>query len=317
MPLATEGGSTLATQIEKLRHSPGGRTSSPLDKLRQVTAASLKAYRSGPDTRAYRRDIVVDYLNSMPLAALPDRGEVRGLGEGLQAWFGLDFADVQRSLLDRGDLGAEGRRVQGCARPALRRARADATPGAGSRRARAAAQRLHTAARRGGCAEPRARGTRGDRHRCDSGHHSRADGPDPRAEQKAVAAVRTELLDLLSMPGLYDLDRLDVEVDSTIDVPLQSAVRRLLTDLRDPAFIAQPRAHGQAPLVAGKSGRRHLHGPALRGDASRQTCCACTPIRSISPSTSTLGMKMGLGSTAKLAHAGSLPRGRRRSFMRS
>mgnify|MGYP006145529879 CR=1 FL=1 len=35
------------------------------------------------------------------------------------------------------------------------------------------------------------------------------------------------------MPGLYDLDRLDVEVDSTIDVPLQSAVRRLLTDLRD------------------------------------------------------------------------------------
>ena len=102
LPLATEGGSTLATQIEKLRHSPGGRTSSPLDKLQQVTGASLKAYRSGADTRAYRRDIVVDYLNSMPLAALPDHGEVRGLGEGLHAWFGLDFADVQRSLLDRG-----------------------------------------------------------------------------------------------------------------------------------------------------------------------------------------------------------------------
>jgi membrane peptidoglycan carboxypeptidase len=74
LPLPTEGGSTLATQIEKLRHSPGGRTSTPLDKLRQVTAASLKAYRSGPDTFGHRREIVVDYLNSMPLAALPDRG---------------------------------------------------------------------------------------------------------------------------------------------------------------------------------------------------------------------------------------------------
>jgi len=105
LPLATEGGSTLATQLEKLRHSPGGRTSSPLDKLQQVTAASLKAYRSGADTRAYRRDIVVDYLNSLPLAAVPDQGEVRGLGEGLHAWFGLDFADVQRSLLDRGAIG--------------------------------------------------------------------------------------------------------------------------------------------------------------------------------------------------------------------
>ena len=37
------GGSTLATQIEKYRHSPGGRTTGPLEKLRQIGSASLRA----------------------------------------------------------------------------------------------------------------------------------------------------------------------------------------------------------------------------------------------------------------------------------
>src|SRR5688572_30509339 len=38
------GGSTLATQIEKYRHWPSGVTSSPLDKLRQMYSATLRAY---------------------------------------------------------------------------------------------------------------------------------------------------------------------------------------------------------------------------------------------------------------------------------
>ena len=85
------GGSTLATQIEKFRHSRRGVTSSPLEKLRQITAASLRAYRGGPDTREVRRDLVVDYLNSLPLAAAPGHGEVLGLRDGLEAWYGADF----------------------------------------------------------------------------------------------------------------------------------------------------------------------------------------------------------------------------------
>jgi membrane peptidoglycan carboxypeptidase len=36
LDFSLEGGSTLATQLEKYHHSPGGRTSSPMDKLRQV-----------------------------------------------------------------------------------------------------------------------------------------------------------------------------------------------------------------------------------------------------------------------------------------
>ena len=44
------GGSTLATQIEKYRHAPAGRTEDATAKLRQMVSASLRAYRNGPDT---------------------------------------------------------------------------------------------------------------------------------------------------------------------------------------------------------------------------------------------------------------------------
>jgi membrane peptidoglycan carboxypeptidase len=37
------GGSTLATQLEKLLHSPGGYTTGGADKLRQIGAATLRA----------------------------------------------------------------------------------------------------------------------------------------------------------------------------------------------------------------------------------------------------------------------------------
>ena len=41
------GASTLATQIEKFRHSPDGRTSSAREKLRQMLSATFRAYQGG------------------------------------------------------------------------------------------------------------------------------------------------------------------------------------------------------------------------------------------------------------------------------
>jgi membrane peptidoglycan carboxypeptidase len=95
---STPGGSTLATQIEKFRHSPGGRTATPPEKLRQIASASVRAYLGGEDTMAARRTIVTHYLNSVPLAAQPGIGEIAGLGDGLAAWYGRDFAEVNRLL---------------------------------------------------------------------------------------------------------------------------------------------------------------------------------------------------------------------------
>lgn len=92
------GGSTLATQMEKFRHSPGGITESPRDKAVQMLSASLRAYLDGRETGDTRRQIVVDYLNSVPLAAVPGRGEVNGIGEGLRVWYDADV-DRMNALL--------------------------------------------------------------------------------------------------------------------------------------------------------------------------------------------------------------------------
>jgi membrane peptidoglycan carboxypeptidase len=105
LPLPVEGGSTLATQIEKFRYGGGGRTHSASDKVLQMLNASIKVYRSGVDTRPRRREIIVDYLNSAPLAAVPGYGEVSGLRNGLYAWFGMDLDDIQAALKQPGAAG--------------------------------------------------------------------------------------------------------------------------------------------------------------------------------------------------------------------
>ncbi len=81
------GASTLATQIEKYRHSPGGITFDAREKLRQMVSASVRAYRDGE--------------NTVPLSAAPGHGEVNGLGDGLWVWFAADFARSQGLLGER------------------------------------------------------------------------------------------------------------------------------------------------------------------------------------------------------------------------
>ena len=92
------GGSTLATQTEKFRHSDNGMTSSGTDKLTQMASASIRAYQDGEDTSLYRRQLVLDYVNSVPLSAAPGFGEVNGLGDGLFVWYGTEFVEMNRLL---------------------------------------------------------------------------------------------------------------------------------------------------------------------------------------------------------------------------
>ena len=101
------GGSTLATQIEKYRHSPNGLTLTAGDKLQQVASASVRAYLDGEDTLPARKRIVLNYLNTVPLAAAAGFGEVNGLGDGLWAWYGWDFNYVNRILRTMPSGGAD------------------------------------------------------------------------------------------------------------------------------------------------------------------------------------------------------------------
>ncbi len=92
------GGSTLITQMEKFRHSKNGVTNGTKDKLRQMFSAMLRVYQYGRKTDSTRKKIVLDYINSVPLAAVRNYGEVTGLGDGLRAYFGTDLKEVNQYL---------------------------------------------------------------------------------------------------------------------------------------------------------------------------------------------------------------------------
>jgi membrane peptidoglycan carboxypeptidase len=236
IPVHVEGGSTLATQLEKFRHSPRGRTGSSRDKLRQIVSATLKAYRHGADTTLSRREILVDYLNSIPLAAAPRWGEVHGLGDGLRAWFGLSLADVRRALSD----------------PANTPKKVSAYKHVIALIASLRAPHSYLVVNRAAL-EERVRmyvgllATDGVIDRDFAAaviaapleflpHAPVAPRPDF-IDRKAITAVRTLLLDLLGLESLYDLDRLHLEVDSTIEADLQDNGIEILESLGRPEFV--------------------------------------------------------------------------------
>ena len=235
-PISVQGGSTLAVQLEKFRHSPSGRTDTPLEKLRQVIGASLKAYRSGAETRAWRQRIIIDYLNTVPLAAAPGYGEIHGLGEGLHAWFGLQLSDV----------------IQALKAPGLNRAKVHAFRHVLTLLISVRAPTVYLVEERDSLEEKVNQFTRLLARAGIIDWEMAAElqdvpiqlgpsaplPPQPSSRKnKAANAVRTTMMEVLGVSNVYDLNRLDLRVQSTIDVPLQKKVTDLLHSLSDPAVV--------------------------------------------------------------------------------
>jgi len=239
------GGSTLATQIEKFRHSPDGVTRTPADKIRQMVTASLRAYREGPNTLVERRRIVTDYLNSVPLAAQVGHGEVIGTADGLWAWYGTDVSEVNRLLGTEPTDGA-GRAAKARAyRKVLSLLLAHRRP----------SYYLASAAGRADLGDltdaylgllvadrviPRwladaARAVRPSVKPLDRAPDRR---PPPFVERKAQTLVRSQLLSIIGVPSLYELDRLDLVAYSDLDMPWHDATTGVLRSLADPTFLA-------------------------------------------------------------------------------
>ncbi|WP_020160729.1 transglycosylase domain-containing protein [Methylobacter marinus] len=233
------GGSTLATQLEKYRHSPDGYTKSLLDKFRQMGSASVRAYLLGPDTREMRREIALSYLNSMPLAATPGLGEIHGLGDGLTAWFGADFNEVNR-LLSRDALNSEhisqeqGQAFRQVLSILLSQRRPSYLLGSGFETLQAltdkylrlmASQGIISASLRDeALAAPASRAKR-----------SNISFAKFMAEKKTQSVLRTRLARATGVRSIYDLDRQDLTVTTTIDYQTQQAVSKALRRLSDPA----------------------------------------------------------------------------------
>ena len=239
------GGSTLATQIEKFRHSPDGVTRTPADKLRQMVTASLRAYRQGPNTLVERKRIVTDYLNSVPLAAQAGHGEVIGTADGLWAWYGEDLGEVNR-LLRAEPTDSAGRAAKARAyrkvlslllahrRPSYYLTTADGRADLGD------LTDAYLGLLVAGRIIPRwladeARAIRPSVKPLDRAPERRQP---PFVERKAQNLVRSQLLSVLGVPSLYELDRLDLVAYSDLDMPWHEATTSVLRSLANPDFIA-------------------------------------------------------------------------------
>jgi len=296
------GGSTLATQLEKLQYSPGGRTTSPGEKARQILRASLRAYRDGEITLEARRRVIRDYLNSLPLAASPGYGEVQGLGDGLWAWYGADFAEVNR-LLSPAALKAGVTPEQARAyRQVLSLLLAVNSPGQYLVKDPAALETrtdeyLRLLARAG--VIPRELAQEAARQRVQLLRQAPPLPPVSFTDRKGADAVRTNLLSLLGVENTYALDRLDLTVHTTLDVAAQQQAARLFQQFRDPEFAAQ----------AGLFGERLLNREGLDAVIYSFTLYERTPQGNLlrvqtdsynQPLNVSEGTKLELGSTAKL-----------------
>ena len=235
---AVPGGSTLATQLEKYRHSKNGYTNSIVDKFRQMGTASLRAYLMGPDTREMRQEIALSYLNTMPLAATPKLGEIHGLGDGLSAWFGADFAKVNDLLAEDKLKSATVSPEQALAyRQVLSVLLSQRRPSYLLGKGYDALQRLTDSYLRI-MAEQKVitPALRDAALQASSVRPAKVDAvPNKFAtERKTQNILRTRLSKMLGVKSNYELDRLDLSVKTSLDYSTQQAVTQALKQLSQP-----------------------------------------------------------------------------------
>ncbi|MDR7054985.1 membrane peptidoglycan carboxypeptidase [Pseudomonas koreensis] len=241
LPGQSAGGSTLATQLEKYRHSPDGLTVSGAEKIRQMISASVRAYQDGPETLGARQNIVRDYLNSVPLSAVPGHGEVHGMAEGLRVWYGSDFNKANEQLnspaTDPQTMAAKGLALREMLSLmiAQRRPSHYLTKGR-DELANLTDSHLRLLKQNGVI----------DSALADAALASTVSYRDwqtqptmqPIETNKGISVARSRLASMLNRP-LYDLDRLDLSATSTLQGDLQTQATAYLKKLADPAYAAE------------------------------------------------------------------------------
>lgn len=301
LPGQSAGGSTLATQLEKYRHSPDGLTGSGPEKIRQMISASVRAYQGGPHTLQARQRIVRDYLNSVPLSAVPGHGEVHGMAEGLRVWYGADFEQVNRALAstttDPASEAASGlalRQVLSLMiaqrRPSyfLNKGHDDLVELTDSHIRLLAANDIvdPTLAAAALASEVSYR------------DWVQAPTWQPNESNKGISVARNRLSSMLDRP-LYDLDRLDLSATTTLHADLQKQASDYLRHLADPAFAQQIGLIGER-LLTPASTREVNYSFTLFERTSDGSRVRVQTDNTDQPFDINEGSKLELGSTAKM-----------------
>ena len=296
------GASTLATQIEKFRHSQGGRTPGITEKFRQMLTASTRAYRDGPDTTTARREIVAAYLDSTPLGSRPGYGEVIGVPEALWIWYGTDPAEASRVLNTPAATKAQIARKGEVYRQVLTLLLAGRRPayylnGDGAALAALTDNYLRLLAT-AGVIDPLLRNAA-----VGAKLHFRTQLPPPAAASfvgnRATDRLRAELVSLLHLPDLYALDRLDLTGYGTVDTAAQKQVIDVLMRLGDPAYVKSLGLVGHN-LLGGENPARLAWSVVLYERGAERNYLRIHADSLNSPFDINSGAKLILGSTAKL-----------------
>ncbi len=299
------GGSTLATQIEKYRHSPHGITASVKEKFRQMGSASIRAYLNGPDTLEARRMIVLSYLNSVPLAAARGYGEVHGIGDGLWIWYGADFDTVNRLLsTDATAINESIGLEQALAyRQVLSLLLAQRRPSYFLRQGHDHLQRLcesylnvlATAGVIPARLRDAARGVRVALRQ-----DSLQNNAQPFFEHKTQTVLRTRLAGALGVDSLYNLDRINLMVKSTLDQDVQHALTDALAGLRQPSNARAAGITGSRLLSGGKDLSKVVYSLVLYERTPFGNLMRVQTDNYDQPLDINEGIRLDLGSTAKL-----------------
>jgi membrane peptidoglycan carboxypeptidase len=251
------GGSTLATQLEKVRHSPNGVTESITKKGLQMLSASFRSYLGGEETLETRKRIVLSYLNAVPLAAVPGHGEVIGLGDGMWAWYGIEFDEYNRLLtIPIDELAAEENEIRSeMYRRVLSLFLAQRRPSwyLTTQQGRSQLDKLTDLYSKLLLNEGIITTSLHNPSFRISKHLQRSARENPNVsfiEMKAANAVRTELLNLLQVNSFYDLDQFDITVQTTFNHKIQEAVTGKLQQLHDPEYVRRTGFEGER-LVTG------------------------------------------------------------------
>lgn len=296
LPTPVEGGSTLAVQMEKYRHSPSGRTSSAVEKLRQMIGASLRVYRQGPRTVEERRRIVLDYVNTVPLGGTPRYGEVFGMDEGLRVWFGREPQDVYAAL----------------AKPRVTKTRARALKEVLALVCAVRAPSRYLSTDRDALEDrvdkyARLMAARGllDKKLADLVVKTKLRFADVSTQRyraqadKATVLVRMRLRNLLGVRDLYDLDRLHVNVKTTVNAGLERDVTAFFHRLNDAGYVDSTGLKS-AHLLSSGDPSRVIYSMILRERTPSGDVVRVHADNVDGPFDVNEGTKMELGSTAKL-----------------
>ncbi len=245
---------------------------------------------------------MVDYLNTVPLSARAGFGEISGIGDGLWVWYGEDFGEVNRLLKEMDVRAPEPRQAQAFKRalsliisqrrPSYHLRRDDTNLDAltGSYLRLLAANNIITAELRDAAlAQP-----------LDKAAPPQRPPQEPFVTRKAVNRVRTDITRLTGVESRYDMDRLDLTVDSTINREAQRIITETLQRVNNKADARAMGLYGHNLLRDNDDPSKLMTSFTLYERVGNASVVRVQADNIDQPFDINSGARLNLGSTAKL-----------------